>query len=226
MNDIIKKELFLLRDEDYKAFQSKLIPTVAPDTIIGVRTPALRQYAKQLYKNADYAKFLVDLPHTYFDENQLHAFIISCMCDFGECVNELERFLPFIDNWATYDQLSPKVFGKHKEELMIYIQSWIVSGNVYTVRFAIGMLMEHFLDAAFDPAYADAVAFVISDEYYINMMRAWYFATALAKQYDCIIRYLEDLRLDVWTHNMTIKKAVESRRITDEKKEYLRKLKR
>ena len=226
MTEIIRKELFRLSDEGYKDFLSGLIPTVDPEAIIGVRTPALRQYAKDLYKQGDYSEFLHDLPHFYFDENQLHAFIISCMRDFDECICELERFMPFIDNWATCDQLSPKVFAKHKEELIHSINSWIVTDETYTVRFAIGMLMQHFLDADFDQKYANDVASVISDEYYINMMRAWYFATALAKQYDSIIRYLEESRLDVWTHNMTIKKAIESRRITDEKKAYLRKLKR
>lgn len=226
MTEKIRKELFRLSDEGYKDFLSGLIPTVDPDAIIGVRTPELRQYAKELYKQGDYTEFLIDLPHLYFDENQLHAFIISCMRDFDECICELERFLPYIDNWATCDQLSPKVFAKHKYKLLKPIHSWMATDETYTVRFAIGMLMQHFLDADFDQKYANAVASVISDEYYVNMMRAWYFATALAKQYDCIIKYLEELKLDVWTHNMTIKKAVESRRISDEKKSHLRKLKR
>ncbi len=226
MTEIIRKELFRLQDRKYKEFQCKLLPTVDPGTIIGVRTPDLRLYAKELIRCDDISEFLHYLPHTYFDENQLHAFIISEIRDFGTCVEELERFLPFIDNWATCDQLSPKVFSKHRHELPALIMPWLGSGLTYTVRFGIGMLMQHFLDSGFDTVYPDAVASVNSEEYYVNMMRAWYFATALAKQYDVIIRYIEDNRLDTWTHNMAIRKATESRRITDEQKTYLRKLKR
>ena len=221
----IREELFRLQDREYREFQKKLIPTADPETVIGVRTPALRQYAKQLVKSADVTAFLRDLPHRHFDEDQLHAFIISELKDFGRCVDEVDRFLPFVNNWATCDQMSPKVFRKHRSELIAYIQRWMASGRTYTVRFGIGMLMEHFLGEDFRPEYPEAVARIRSEEYYVNMMIAWYFATALAKQYGAIIPFIENRRLDDWTHNKTIQKAVESYRITPEKKEYLKSLK-
>ena len=223
--DEIVAELFRLQDKKYAAFQAKLIPTVEADRIIGVRTPELRTFAKKLVKDEDIASFLTSLPHQYFDEDQLHAFVISLEKNFDKCVAEIETFLPFIDNWATCDQLSPKVFKKEPEKLLPYIYTWIKSDKVYTVRFAIGMLMQHFLDKRFDPKYADMVASVRSEEYYIHMMIAWYFATALAKQYDCILPYLEEKRLDDWTHNKAIQKSVESNRITTEQKAYLKTLK-
>ena len=220
----IRAELYRQQDEKYRDFQVKLIPTVRPETMIGVRTPALRTYAKRLLKRPDVGKFLNALPHESFDENQLHAFILSEMKDFDRCADGVEHFLPFVDNWATCDQLSPKVFGKHHAELLPMIQRWVGSGETYTVRFGIGMLMVHFLDADFDPVYPEWVTAVRSEEYYVNMMRAWYFATALAKQYYAVLPYLEQRRLDAWTHNKTIRKAVESFRITDEQKAYLKTL--
>lgn len=220
----IRAELYTLRDEKYRDFQRKLIPTVRPETVIGVRTPALRAYAKELLKRPDIGEFLSALPHESFDENQLHAFILSEIKDFDRCAAGVERFLPFVDNWATCDQLSPKVFGKHHAELLPLVKAWIASGETYTVRFGIGMLMAHFLDADFDPRYPEWVAALRSEEYYVNMMRAWYFATALAKQYVAVLPYLEQRRLDVWTHNKTIQKAVESYRISDEQKTYLKTL--
>ena len=223
--DEIVAELFRLQDKKYAAFQAKLIPTVEADRIIGVRTPDLRAFAKKLVKDEDIASFLTSLPHQYFDEDQLHSFIISLEKDFGRCVAEVEEFLPFIDNWATCDQLSPKVFKKEPEKLLPYINTWIKSDKVYTVRFTIGMLMQHYLDKRFDFKYADMVAAVRSKEYYINMMIAWYFATALAKQYVSILPYLEGKKLDDWTHNKTIQKSVESNRITAEQKAYLKTLK-
>ncbi len=223
--DEIVAELFRLQDKEYAAFQAKLIPTAEADRIIGVRTPELRALAKKLFKDEDTASFLTFLPHRYFEENQLHAFVISLEKDFGKCIAEVEAFLPFIDNWATCDQLSPKAFKKEPEKLLPYICTWIKSDKVYTVRFAIGMLMQHFLDARFDPKYADMVAAVRSEEYYINMMIAWFFATALAKQYASILPYLEGKRLDDWTHNKAIQKSVESYRITAEQKAYLKTLK-
>ncbi|MBR7073797.1 MAG: DNA alkylation repair protein [Oscillospiraceae bacterium] len=225
LTDEIRAELFRMRDEQYRDFQAKLIPGMEPEIMIGVRTPALRAYAKELTKRADVTEFLDTLPHLYFDENQLHAFILSCMKDYEQCVRAVDRFLPFVDNWATCDQLSPKVFGKHHAALLPWIETWLASGETYTVRFGIGMLMQHFLDADFDPAYLEWVAALQSEEYYINMMRAWYFATALAKQHDAVLPYLEAQRLDTWTHNKTIQKAVESYRITDEQKAYLKTLK-
>jgi 3-methyladenine DNA glycosylase AlkD len=220
----IRETLFSMQDIPYRDFQSKLIPNVAADTFIGVRTPELRKYAKQLSKEKDIEVFLRDLPHKYFDENQLHAFILQEIKDFDRCMEETERFLPYVDNWATCDQMSPKVFKKHHDKLPKLIRSWMGSKEAYTIRFGIGMLMEHFLDEEYDPKYPEAVAGIRSEEYYVNMMIAWYFATALAKQYDAIIPYIENRRLDLWTHNKTIQKAIESYRITPEQKEYLRTL--
>ncbi len=221
----IREELFRQQDKKYRDFQKKLIPTVAEDTVIGVRTPALRAYAKDLGKRAEVQEFLEDLPHAYFDENQLHAFLLSGMKDYEACIAGVDAFLPYVDNWATCDQMSPKVFKKHRKELLAKIREWLKSDETYTVRFAIGMLMEHFLDEDFDPAYPEMVSKVRSEEYYINMMTAWYFATALAKQYDAVLPYIREKKLDVWTHNKTISKAVESYRITPEQKAYLKTLK-
>ena len=221
----IRTELFKMQDMDYRDFNSKLIPTVDKESMIGIRTPDLRKYAKQLGKSSDVIEFLQTLPHKYFDENQLHAFIISEIKDFKNCIDEINRFLPYIDNWATCDQLSPKVFKKYHNELFEYIKDWLKSDKVYTLRFGIGMLMEHFLDEDFDILYPETVSNIRSDEYYINMMIAWYFATALAKQYESVIPFIENNSLDIWTHNKAIQKAVESLRISDEKKEYLKSLK-
>lgn len=225
MIDEIQKELFALQDTAYRDFQAKLIPNLENGSMIGVRTPALRKLAKQMARREDIGVFLETLPHTYFDENQLHAFIISERKDFAQCVTELAAFLPFIDNWATCDQLSPKIFRKHRQELLSYIREWIASDRTYTVRFAIGMLMEHFLDEDFDPAYPKMVSKIRSDAYYINMMIAWYFATALAKQYETVLPYMEEARLAPWTHNKAIQKSLESNRITPQQKVYLRSLK-
>lgn len=222
--DYIEAELFRMRDEKYAAMQRKIIPTVEADRIIGVRTPVLRDFAKTLYKDDDAEAFLSCLPHRYFDEDQLHAFMISLEKNFDKCLAQVEAFLPFIDNWATCDQLSPKAFKKEAERLIPHICSWIRSDKTYIVRFAIGMLMQFFLDDRFSLEYPDMVAAVESDEYYVNMMVAWYFATALAKQYDEVLPYLEEHRLDEWTHKKTIQKAVESYRITPEQKAYLKTL--
>ena len=218
----IREKLFELQDTKYRDFQMGLIPSEEKIEFIGIRTPALRKLAKELYKAGELEEFLKDLPHRYFDENQLHAFAISEIKDFDECMKVLEAFLPYVDNWATCDQMSPRVFKKHRKELFSHIQKWIGSDHSYTVRFAIGMLMQHFLDEDFDISYPEMVAQVRSDEYYINMMIAWYFATALAKQYDSILPFIEEKRLSPWTHNKTIQKSVESYRITDEQKKYLR----
>ena len=221
----IREELFRQQDLKYRDLQVKIIPNVATGSVIGVRTPELRTYAKELLKREDVGVFLHDLPHRYFDENQLHAFIVSGMKDYESCMEEVERFLPYVDNWATTDQMSPKVFKKNRKDLLKHINTWICSGKTYTVRFAIGMLMSHFLDEDFDLAYPETVAKLRSDEYYINMMIAWYFATALAKQYEAILPFIEEKRLDTWTHNKAIQKSVESYRITPEQKEYLKTLK-
>ena len=221
----IRQSLFELQDIKYRDFQAKLIPGKDTETMIGVRTPELRKLAKQMLKREDIGEFLRDLPHRYFDEDQLHAFIVSGIKEYGKCMEELMRFLPFVDNWATCDQMSPGVFKKHRQQLLAEIREWLGSEHTYTVRFGIGMLMQHFLDEDFDPAYPELVAGVHSEEYYVNMMIAWYFATALAKQYDAVLPFIEGRRLDPWTHNKTIRKAVESYRISDEQKEYLRSLK-
>lgn len=221
----ITNELFKMQDEKYRDFNSKLIPTVDKESMIGVRTPDLRKYAKQLVKREDVREFLHSVPHKYFDENQLHAFVLAEIKDFGVCIEEVKNFLPYIDNWATCDQLSPKAFKKYREELLPLIREWIRSDKTYTVRFGIGMLMEHFLDEDFDPAYPEMVTETRSEEYYINMMTAWYFATALAKQYEKVLPFIENKKLDTWTHNKAIQKAVESYRITDEQKTYLKGLK-
>lgn len=221
----IEERLFALQDKGYRDFHKKLVPTVPQDKIIGVRTPALRKLAKEIVQMGEAEAFLARLPHRYFDENQLHAFIISGLKDYGECMAHLQEFLPYIDNWATCDQLSPKVFKQHRQELLKEIRKWLESEETYTVRFAIGMLMHHFLDEDFDEAYLSMVAEVRSEEYYVNMMIAWYFATALAKQYEAALHFIEGNRLDAWTHNKAIQKAVESRRVSMERKEYLRGLK-
>ena len=205
--------------------QVKIIPNLEPSSIIGVRTPELKAMAKEILKSGDYEEFLKDLPHKYFEENQLHAFVLSGMKNADECFEQLEKFLPYVDNWATCDQMSPKVFKKHKDELLKHIKVWIASDEPYTIRFGVGMLMEHFLDEDYDVKYPAMVAKLRSDEYYVNMMIAWYFATALAKQYDTIVPYIEKKKLDKWTHNKAIQKSVESYRITDEQKAYLKILK-
>ena len=220
----ITAELFRLQDKEYALLQAKIIPTVPAGRIIGVRTPELRAFAKILSRDKDRDAFLSGLPHPYFDEDQLHAFVISLEKDFDRCLAAVDAFLPYIDNWATCDQLSPKAFRKEPLKLLPSIQDWIRSDRTYTVRFALGMLMQHFLDERFDPEYPEMAAGIRSQEYYVNMMIAWYFATALAKQYDRILPYLEEKRLAPWVHNKTIQKCAESYRITEERKAYLKTL--
>ena len=221
----LHKKLYELQDLKYRDMQIKIIPNIDPESVIGVRTPELKAMAKEMLKAGDYMAFLGKLPHKYFEENQLHAFIISGIKDMDVCLEELEKFLPYVDNWATCDQMSPKIFKKHREILLIHIKKWITSGKTYSVRFGVGMLMEHFLDEDYDSKYPEMVAKLRSKEYYVNMMIAWYFATALAKQYESILPYIEEKRLDDWTHNKAIQKSVESRRITEEQKTYLKSLK-
>lgn len=221
----IQTELFRRQDVGYRAFQAKLLPTLEAQTIIGVRTPLLRAFAKELVRESDCSEFFQALPHRYFDENQLHAFCISEIKDFDTCLSELNRFLPFVDNWATCDQMSPKVFKRNKARLLEQIRRWLLSDKTYTVRFAVGMLMQHFLDEDFSAEYPQMVSRIRSEEYYVNMMVAWYFATALAKQYDAVLPFLEERRLEPWTHNKTIQKALESARPDDGQKQYLRSLK-
>ena len=226
ITDDIYRELIKLQDTGYRDMQVTIIPTVNADSIIGVRTPALIQLAKELSKREDISSFLGELPHKYFEENQLHAFILSGMKDAGNCIRLVDAFLPYVDNWATCDQMSPKVFRKNKDLLLEYVEKWMKSDLTYVKRFAIGMLMEHFLDEDFKTSYLTKVSKIRSDEYYVNMMTAWYFATALAKQYEAALPYIEGQKLDKWTHNKAIQKAVESYRITPEQKEYLKTLKR
>lgn len=223
--DIIKEieqTLFTWKDEPYGQFQRKLLPTVPGERVIGVRTPELRKYAKELGKRPDVQQFLEHLPHAYFEEDQLHAFIISGIRDMDECVEQLEKFLPYVDNWATCDQMSPKVFQKNRKQLFPHINAWIASEHPYTVRYGVGMLMQHFLDEDFKPEYPKLVTAIHSEEYYINMEIAWYMATALAKQWESTISYIENKKMGVWVHNKTIQKAVESYRITEEQKCYLK----
>ena len=224
-SDEIRELLFQAQDEEYGKFQSKLIPEIADNNFIGVRTPELRKIAKTLSKDPNIGDFLNELPHRYFDEDQLHSFIISEIKDMDKCIEEVERFLPYVNNWATCDQLTPKVFKKHKDKLLEKIKVWIASDKTYTVRFAMEMLMTHFLDDEFDISYPEMVAGVKSEEYYIRMMQAWYFATALAKQYEAVLPFITDRKLDKWTHNKAIQKAVESRRISQETKDCLKSLK-
>ena len=222
----IEKELFKLQDKKYRDMQITIIPTVKAETIIGVRTPELKKFAKELYKSNNYKEFLNDLPHKYFDENQLHAFILGEIKDYDECLDSVNKFLPYIDNWATCDQSTPKAFVKNSDRLIGEIKKWLKSKDTYTIRFGIGMLMRSYLDDNFKEEYLELVSRIKSDEYYVNMMIAWYFATALAKQYDSTIKYIENNKLDIWAHNKTIQKAVESYRVTNEHKDYLRSLKR
>ncbi len=223
---MIQERLFALQDEKYGDFQSKLIPGLPREQVIGIRMPAMRKLAKEFAKEEEAAAFLKQLPHTYYDENVLHALLIASMKDYDACMEAVEAFLPYIDNWAVCDGLSPKVFRKHKKELLEKIKFWIPSEHTYTCRFGIGMLMRWFLDEDFQPECLEMPAAVRSEEYYVNMMTAWFFATALAKQWDAAIPYLEQSRLDSWTHNKAIQKARESYRITPVQKEYLKTLKK
>ena len=219
------EKLFSMQDLKYKEFHSKLMPTVDSDLVIGVRTPELRNFAKEFSKTELAGEFLQTLPHKYYEENYLHVFMISSMKDFDKTVEELNTFLPYVDNWATCDMMRPVAFKKYRKELLCEIERWMKSDKVYTVRFAIEMLMVHFLEEDFDVSYPQKVSEIKSDEYYIKMMVAWYFATALAFQYEKILPFIENKTLDPWTHNKAIQKAVESYRIIPEQKEYLKKLK-
>lgn len=214
--------LYELQDLNYQAFQSKLLPTLEPDTIIGVRTPQLKLLERELRTRREEEQLLNHLPHTFFEENQLHAFYIAQIKEFDTCIQELNRFLPYVDNWATCDQLKPKVLKKHPEWLLPHIRRWIQSDHIYTRRYAIGALMSYYLDSDFKPEYLELAAGAETEAYYVKMMVAWYFATALAKQWDAAVEYIEQRRLSEWTHRKTIQKAVESYRITKEQKQYLK----
>ena len=213
-----------MQDPVYRDFHSNLMPGIDKNTIIGIRTPQLRKFAKQLAQTEEAEQFLRQLPHQYYEENNLHMMLVAQIKDYERCLAEVERFLPYIDNWATCDLPVPKCFGKHKKELITVIRKWILSEKTYIVRYGIGLLLRLYLDADFDPAYLELVTAVRSEEYYVNMMIAWYLATALAKQWEATIPYLEEPRLPEWVHRKTIQKAIESYRITKEQKEYLRSL--
>ena len=221
----IKEELLALQDISYADFQAKLTPNIPRDLFIGVRVPEARKLAKRIIGEPETSKFLRDLPHRYYDENMLHGLLISEMKDYDACLVAVDDFLPYVDNWAVCDIMSPKIFKKNKTALLEKIKEWSASEKTYTCRFGIEMLMSHFLDEDFKPEYLEIPASVKSEEYYVKMMIAWFFATALAKQWDATIKYLEDQRLDRWTHNKAIQKARESRRITPKEKEYLKSLK-
>lgn len=218
----LQKRLFELQDTKYRDFHSKLIPDIEKERIIGIRTPVLRRFAKEFGKTAEAADFLEELPHDYYEENNLHIMLLTQVQDFGKCLEQIEKFLLYIDNWATCDLPLPKCFAKHKEELLEHIRSWIASGETYTIRYGMGVLMRLYLDEDFRPEYPEWVTGVSSEEYYVNMMIAWYLATALVKQWDTVIPYLEERRLSPWVHRKTIQKAVESYRITPEQKGYLK----
>ena len=219
----MQKSLISMGEKEYREFSSKLIPTVDKSKVIGIRIPFLRKYAKSL---ENYESFLNELPHKYFEENNLHAFLIEREQNFDRCIEKLDAFLPYVDNWATCDSMKPKVLKKEPEKLLKHIERWINSKDVYAIRYAINLLMSFYLDENFDKKHLTVVANIKSNEYYINMMRAWYFATALAKRYEETLPYIEKKVLDVWTHNKTIQKATESLRISKEKKQYLKTLKR
>ena len=218
----VYEQLLKVKDDKYKEFQAKLVPNIDPDIILGVKTPEMRQIAKEVFNSKEKDAFLKDLPHKYYEENLVHFFIISLIKDFDECIREVETFLPYVDCWPVSDQATPRSFKKNHEKLLPYIKKWIKSKHLYTSRFGIRMLMNEFLGDEFKDEYAKLVASVKSDEYYLKMMVAWYFATALAKNYDETIKYIEERKMDDWVLKKTIQKAVESYRVTDEHKEYLK----
>lgn len=221
----LQDKLFALQDKQYAAFQAKLTPGVPHDCFIGIRVPILRTFAKKYFKEKAYVDFLKQLPHTYYDENMLHGLLIAEISNYEECIRQTETFLPHIDNWAVCDIMAPKILAKHKQDLLTKIKSWTQSSHTYTCRFGIKMLMSHYLDKDFKAEYLEIPASVRSDEYYVKMVVAWFFATALAKQWEATIPYIEHKCLAPWTHNKTIQKAIESYRITSEQKNYLRTLK-
>lgn len=224
MKTPLQERLFALQDKEYAEFQAKLTPGIPTESFIGVRVPILRNFAKEYIKESEHEAFLQQLPHEYYDENMLHGLLISQIKDYEKCIQFTDAFLPYVDNWAVCDIMSPKVFAKHKTELLLKINSWSASSHTYTCRFGIEMLMSHFLDADFKPEYLEIPTAARSEEYYVKMMVAWFFATSLAKQWDATIPYIQQNCLASWTHNKTIQKACESYRITPEQKEYLKTL--
>ncbi|MBO4861807.1 MAG: DNA alkylation repair protein [Firmicutes bacterium] len=221
---ILYDRLIEVKDDAYREFQAKLVPNIPPETILGVRTPDMRRIAKEVFASHDRDAFLSDLPHRYYEENLVHFFVISMIKNFDECIGAVEVFLPYVDCWPVSDQATPKAFRKNHEKLLPYIRKWIASDHVYTARFGMRMLMNEFLGDDFRPEYPELVANKKGDDYYLKMMAAWYFATALAKNYDETVTYFEEHRLDEWVHRKAIQKAVESYRVTEEHKEYLKTL--
>ena len=218
----LQKQLFELQDLKYRDFHSKLMPETDKETVIGIRTPVLRKFAKEFAGTSEAEAFLRQLPHRYYEENNLHMMLITGIKDYEKCMEEIQRFLPCIDNWATCDYPAPKCFARHKDQVLEEAKRWISSGETYVIRYGIGMLMRLFLDEDFSSEYLEMAAAVQSQEYYVNMMIAWYFATALAKQWDATVPYIEQHKLSDWVHKKTVQKAVESYRITPEQKEYLK----
>lgn len=221
----LQMQLFTMQDMEYRDFHSKLMPTIPKECVIGIRMPDLRKFAREYAQNPDSALFLQVLPHRYYEENNLHMLLLCGMKDYGTCIEAMEAFLPYVDNWATCDIAAPKCFGKNKPDLLRHVRRWLNSSHPYTQRYAMGILMSLFLDEDFSPEFPDRIASLRSEEYYVNMMIAWYFATALAKQWETILPFLTEHRLSDWCHNKTIQKAIESYRITSEQKELLRSLK-
>lgn len=220
----VQKKLFEMQDTGYRDFHAKLLPTMDKEKVIGIRTPMLRKFAKEFGKTEESEMFLQVFPHQYYEENNLHGLLIEQIRDYDKCLKEMERFLPYIDNWATCDMLALTVVKGYRGVFIREVYRWMESEKPYTIRFGISMLMRYYLDEEFKPEYPEKVAAIRSEEYYVNMMRAWYFATALAKQYRQVLPFLEERRMDIWTHNKTIQKAIESYRITPEQKDYLRTL--
>ena len=220
----VYKELLKVRDAEYSEFQAKLVPNIPAETIIGVRTPDMRKVAKEVFKSGDREAFLKDLPHKWYEENLVHFFVLAEIKDFEECVRKVEEFLPYVDCWPVSDQATPKSFKKNHGKLLPYIKKWIASDEVYTARFGIRMLMNEFLGEDFREEYLTLAASAAGDDYYLKMMVAWFFATALAKQYGAAVRYLEESKLDEWIRKKAIQKAVESRRVSEDRKEHLKSL--
>lgn len=223
--DAIQERLFALQDLKYREFHSKLMPTVNKDRIIGVRTPDLRKFSKEINKSDLKVDFLNSLPHKYYEEDNLHAFLIEQIKDFDECIFALDKFLPYIDNWATCDMMTPKILGEYPDKLYLKIREWIKSSHTYTVRFGVVTLMKFFMNEHLDKRHLNLLLTIKSDEYYINMAIAWYIATALASNWNMVIPYIEEQKFDKWVHNKSIQKAIESYRITLEQKAYLKRLK-
>ena len=216
--------LITVKDDAYREFQAKLVPNIPPETILGVRTPEMRRIAKEVFSSPERDAFLSDLPHKYYEENLIHFFVISTIRGFDACVKAVEEFLPYVDCWPVSDQATPGSFKKNHQKLLPYIRKWIASEHVYTARFGMRMLMNEFLGEDFRPEYPELVANKKGNDYYLKMMIAWYFATALAKKYDETVPYFEERRLDEWVHRKAIQKALESYRVSEEHKEYLKSL--